>query len=412
MTAPAHSVAAADLILRHRPFMLFWSARGFGSMAYQIQGVAVGWQVYDLTHDPLSLGLVGLAQFLPALLLALPAGHIVDRYPRRTVYRLCLAIEALGALLLGLGSIIGGLGVVGIYAIAALFGAARAFEHPASSSLLPGLVSRQSFGRAVAWNSSVGQTATLIGPMLGGLLYAFGPAAAYAGCALGFVAAGLLIAAVPKPAPTQTAAKPTLRSVFAGLAFIRAERAILGAISLDLFAVLLGGTVALLPIYARDILDAGPLGLGLLRSAPALGGLGIGMILAFFPLARHAGWTMFAAVATFGLATCVFAISHDFALSCAALAVLGGADMISVFVRASFVQLSTPDAMRGRVSAVNAIFIGTSNQLGEFESGVTAAWFGAEAAVLIGGIGTLAVVAIWLVLFPELRRIDRLVSKP
>ena len=411
MTAPALPVAA-DLILRHRPFMLFWGARGCGSIAYQIQGVAIGWQVYDLTRDPLALGLVGLAQFLPALLLALPAGHVVDRYPRRTVYRLCLTVEALGALLLALGSATGHLDVWGIYVLAALFGAARAFEHPAQASLLPGLVPRDMFGRAVAWNSSIGQTATLVGPMFGGLLYAFGPAAAYAGGAAGFIAAGLLIAAVPPPGAAPPREKPTLRSVFAGLAFIRAERAILGAISLDLFAVLLGGAVALLPVYARDILDTGPLGLGLLRSAPAIGGLGIGMILAFFPLARHAGWTMFTAVAVFGLATCIFAVSRNFALSCAALAVLGGADMISVFVRASFVQLSTPDVMRGRVSAVNAIFIGTSNQLGEFESGVTAAWFGTETAVLIGGIGTLAVVAIWLVLFPQLRRIDRLNFRP
>lgn len=392
--------------------MLFWGARGCGSVAYQIQGVAIGWQVYDLTRDPLALGLVGLAQFLPALLLALPAGHVVDQFPRRTVYRLCLAVEALGVLLLGLGSATGHLDVWGIYALAAMFGAARAFEHPAQASLLPGLVPREAFGRAVAWNSSIGQTATLLGPMIGGLLYAFGPGVAYAGSAAGFITAGMLIASVPPPGAAPKREKPTLRSVFAGLAFIRAERAILGAISLDLFAVLLGGAVALLPVYARDILHSGPLGLGLLRSAPAIGGLGIGMILAFFPLARRAGWTMFGAVAMFGLATCVFALSRNFALSCTALAVLGGADMISVFVRSNFVQLSTPDVMRGRVSAVNAIFIGTSNQLGEFESGVTAAWFGTEAAVLIGGIGTLAVVAIWLVLFPELRRIDRLNPKP
>ncbi len=407
MTASAPPVAA-DLILRHRPFTLFWSARGFGSIAYQIQGVAIGWQVYDLTRDPLALGFVGLAQFLPALLLALPAGHVVDRYPRRAIYRLCLATEALGAILLCLGSAMGWLDVRGIYALAMMFGAARAFEHPAQASLLPGLVPREAFGRAVAWNSSIGQTATLVGPMFGGFLYAFGPAASYAGCAAAFIAASLMIAALPKPAATPPREKPTLRSVFAGLAFIRAERAILGAISLDLFAVLLGGAVALLPVYARDILNTGPLGLGLLRSAPAMGGLAVGMILAFVPLTRRAGLTMFAAVAMFGLGTCVFAVSRDFALSCAALAVVGGSDMVSVFVRASFVQLSTPDVMRGRVSAVNAIFIGTSNQLGEFELGVTAAWFGTEAAVLIGGLGTLAVVAIWLVLFPELRRIDRL----
>jgi MFS family permease len=410
MTAPALPVLTRH-IYRHRPFALFWGGRGCSSVAYQIQGVAVGWQVYDLTRDPLALGLVGLAQFLPALLLALPAGHVVDRYPRRTVYRLCLAVEAMGSLLLALGSATGRLDVWGIYLLAALFGASRAFEHPAQASLLPGLVPRESFGRAVAWNSSVGQTATLLGPTLGGLIYALGPGVAYAASAAGFLAARMLIAALPQPRVEAAREKPTLRSVFSGLAFIRAERAILGAISLDLFAVLLGGAVALLPVYARDILHTGSVGLGLLRSAPAVGGLCVGIALAFFPLARHAGWTMFAAVAVFGLATCVFAVSRDFTLSCAALAVLGGADMISMFIRGSFVQLSTPDEMRGRVSAVNAIFIGTSNQLGEFESGVTAAWFGTEAAVLVGGIGTLVVVALWLMLFPQLRRIDRLTPR-
>ena len=401
--------AAVPASLRqHRPFTLYWLLTLCSSSASQIMTVALGWRVYALTGQALDLGLIGLAQFLPALLLALPAGHAVDRYRRRTILRACLALDAGAAFLLCLDSAGGSLGVEGIFLAAALLGVARAFEWPASSSLLAGLVPRAIYPQAVAWNSSVRQVATIAGPALGGLLYGIGPTAAFAACAGAWLAALALAMGLPPAAQILPRDKATLRSVLAGIAFIWQRKEIFGAISLDLFAVLLGGATALLPIYARDILVTGPLGLGMLRSAPAVGALVVSAALARWPLRRHNGRAMFAAVTVFGLATCVFAVSQSFALSLAALVVLGASDMISVFVRLTLVQLRTPDAMRGRVSAVNGIFIGTSNQLGEFESGVTAALFGTVPAVLLGGIGTLAVVALFAALVPSLRKVDRL----
>jgi MFS family permease len=391
----------------HRPFTLFWLMTGCTGAASQIVTVALGWRVYALTGQALDLGLIGLVQFLPALLLALPAGHAVDLYPRRTILRACLMLDAAAALLLCFGA--GGGEVAALYLGAGLLGVARAFEWPASSSLLAGLVPRALYPRATAWNTSVRQVVTIGGPALGGLLYGFGPEIAFAACALAWLAAaGLALALPPSVQAIPEERKPSLRSVLAGLAFIWRRQEIFGAISLDLFAVLLGGATALLPIYARDILLTGPVGLGALRSAPAVGALMVSAALARWPLQRHAGKAMFAAVALFGIATCVFALSDSVALSLAALAVLGAADMISVFIRLNLVQLRTPDAMRGRVAAVNGLFIGTSNQLGEFESGVTAWAFGTVPAVLLGGIGTLGVVAVFARLVPSLWRVDRL----
>ena len=406
MTAEA---APAPVSLRHhRAFTLYWLMSGCRSTAGQVMSVALGWQVYALTHDALDLGLIGLAQFIPAFVLALPAGHAVDRYRRRTILRCCLAVDATAALLLALGSAGGWLQVEAIFALAAMIGAARAFEAPAGSALLAGLVPRASFSRAVAWNSSVHQVATIIGPALGGLLYGLSAAACYAACAAAWGTGLALALFLPPAAQAAGREKATPRSVLAGLEFIWQRKEILGAISLDLFAVLLGGAAALLPIYARDILLTGPFGLGLLRSAPAVGALLVAATLARRPLERNNGPAMFASVALFGVATCVFAVSQNMILSLAALAAMGAGDMVSVFVRLSLVQLRTPDEMRGRVSAVNSIFIGTSNQLGEFESGVTAAWFGTVPAALIGGIGTLVVVGLWALFFPGLRHIDRL----
>jgi MFS family permease len=408
----ADSAAMQDVIplsLRHhRPFTFYWLMTGCRSSAVQILNVALGWRVYELSGQALDLGLVGLVQFLPALLLALPAGHAVDRYPRRAILRACLALDAAAAALLCLGSVTGQIGIGGIFLAAALLGVAQAFEWPASSALLAGIVPRSDYPRAVAWNTSVRQMTTILGPALGGILYGFGPNVAFGVCAGGWLAVLVCALGLPPAEQILLREKTSWRSVLAGLAFIWRRQEIFGAISLDLFAVLLGGATALLPIYARDILAAGPIGLGMLRSAPAAGALLVSAALARWPLSRHSGPAMFAAVALFGVATCVFAVSQSFVLSLAALAVLGAGDMISVYVRLTLVQLRTPDDMRGRVSAVNGIFIGTSNQLGEFESGVTAALFGTVPAVLIGGIGTLAVVALWPVLFPGLWKADRL----
>jgi MFS family permease len=356
----------------------------------------------------LALGLIGLAQFLPMALLTLVVGHVVDRYDRSLIARLCQACAGVTLVTLALAASTGRLGVAGIFTAVVVIGAARSFEHPTLATLLPAIVKPGDLPRATAWSASANQTATIIGPSVGGLLYGLGPHVAYAAAAFAYVCAGLLLSRLRvsrKPGPREPM---TLTSIFSGIAFIRANKAVLGAISLDLFAVLLGGATALLPIYARDILHTGPLGLGVLRSAPALGALTASLVLTRHPLRRHVGGKMFAGVVVFGLATVVFGLSTSFALSLTALAILGAADVVSVVVRFSLVQLRTPDAMRGRVSAVNSLFIGTSNQLGEFESGLTAALFGVVPAVMLGGFGTLAVAALWIYLFPELRRVDRL----
>jgi MFS family permease len=401
-STPSHSV------LHEKPFALFWCARVASSIAFQMQAVAVGWQAYMLTGSAFYLGLVGLAQFLPMFLLTLAVGHIADRYDRRLIARVCQIVEAIAAAALAFGSAAGWLGRESLLAIVAVTGAARAFEGPIMQALVPGLVPVPLLPRAYALAASANQTATILGPTLGGFLYAAGPSAVYGTAGGLFLAANLCMAAIrmqwvpPKREPV------SLRTLFAGIAFIRSRPAILGAVSLDLFAVLLGGATALLPIYARDILRTGPWGLGFLRSAPALGALCMSLFLARYPLRRRVGRTMFGAVAIFGTATIVFGFSTVFFLSFGALVILGAADVISVVIRNSLVQIETPDEMRGRVSAVHMMFIGTSNQLGEFESGVTAALFGTVPAVAIGGAGTLFVAALWMHLFPPLRDIEAL----
>ncbi len=382
-------------------------SRSGSAMAYQMQSVAVGWQIYALTHRALSLGLLGLAQFLPMVLLIFVAGHAADRFERRRIAAICQLVEMLGACGLLCASILHALTPALIYAAVALLGAARAFEAPCMQAMLPSLVPPAQYPRVAAMFASVFQSVTIIGPSLGGLLYGLGAPVPYAVCACLFAAASICAGLIPRRAPPPR--EPvSLGAVFGGIAFIRSRPDILGAISLDLFAVLLGGATALLPVYARDILHAGPFALGLLRAAPAVGALTLSLILARHPIGGRAGPVMFAAVALFGLATIVFGLSRSLPLSIAALAVLGAADVVSVVVRSSLVQLRTPDSMRGRVSAVNMLFIGTSNQFGEFESGTLAALIGAMPAVVLGGVGTLLVTLLWMRLFPTLRRLDRL----
>jgi MFS family permease len=394
--------------LSFRNFRLFLGLRLPAALAVQMQSVAVGWQVYDITHAPLSLGFVGLAQFLPVFGFAIVAGHVADRYNRRFILMGCLALQLICALLL-LAIVASGLRTVWpVYAVLLLFGTARAFSAPAVQSILPNLVPRAQLSQAFAWNSSSFQAMTIAGPAIGGLIYALGAGTVYAAAA-GLFLLSLAAALVLRTPKVQSDGRGMdLGSLFAGIRFIRNHPAIAGAISLDLFAVLFGGATALLPVYARDILDIGPAGLGLLRSAPAVGAVAVGLILAHRSLGRHAGRTMFAAVGLFGAATIVFGLSHNFALSLAALVVLGASDMVSVFVRQNLVQRATPDAMRGRVNGVNFLFIGASNELGEMESGATAAWFGSVEAVVLGGLGTLAVMVLWFWMFPQLRRVDRL----
>ena len=393
-------------LLRHRPFALFWFARASSSFAYQMLSVAIGWTVYTQTGSAFDLGLVGLAQFLPVLLLTLPAGHAADRYDRRRIVATCQVVEFAAALLLAAGVAAGWMGVNAIFATVILLGAARAFESPTLGALMPGLVGEARLQQASAWSASANQTATILGPAFGGVLYAAGAAIPFAFAAALFAAAATLVSLIQIVRPLPAREPATLRSVLSGAVFIWQHKAVLGAISLDLFAVLLGGATALLPIYARDILHTGSWGLGVLRAAPAVGALATSVYLARNPLRRGAGLRMFAAVIVFGLATVVFAVSRSLMLSIAALVVLGAADVVSVVVRFSLVQLRTPDLMRGRVNAINMLFVGTSNQLGEFESGMTAALLGTVPAALVGGLATVAVALLWMRLFPALRDVD------
>lgn len=408
MHPPSTDSGHSQSLLRHKPFTLYWCARILTSLAYQVVGVAVGWQIYALTGSAWYLGLVGLAQFLPMFLLTLVAGQVADRFDRRMIASVCQMVQGLAAGVLALGSFSGWQSEESILVILLIAGAARAFEGPTMSALVPGLVPPASITRAVTLASSAWQTASIVGPALGGFLYAIGTPIVYMAACILFFGASAFISIIRIERSAVKREPVTLNSFFAGIHYIRKRPEILGAISLDLFAVLLGGATALLPAYAKDILLTGPWGLGLLRSAPAVGALVMSMALARFPLRRRVGRIMFGAVAIFGIATTAFALSTSFLLSLGALVVLGAADMISVVIRQSLVQIRTPDEMRGRVSAVNSMFIGTSNQLGEFESGVTAAWFGVVPAVLIGGIGTLIVVLAWIRFFPQLAEIDSL----
>jgi len=397
-------------VYRDRDFYVFAAVRFVVTIAFQIQSVAIGWKIYQVTQSTFALGLVGLCQFGPMFLLTLPAGDIADRFDQRKVLSLTQTMQSLCAALFLLLVIFVPKTDWPYYLVLVLFGATRGFYGPASQSLLPFLVPTEKLPRAIALSSSVFTTATIAGPALGGFLYALGPTATFSVSLVLMVAASILTATLGgrlRPPLVDTGAS-RLERVREGIDFVLHRPVVLGAMSLDLFAVLLGGATALLPAFASDILHVGPIGLGVLRSGPAVGAAVMAFTLTRWPIGRNTGLTMFVAVALFGAATIVFGLSTSFPLSLAALFVLGATDMISVFVRTSFVQFATPDAMRGRVSAVNMLFIGASNELGEFESGITAAWFGTVPAVVIGGIGTLLVVAIWMRLFPSLRKIDRL----
>lgn len=398
----------AASVLAHPAFAHFWVTRIATMMAYQMLSVAVGWHMYELTNSALDLGLIGLAQFLPSIVLVLLVGHVADRYDRRRIARITMIIGVAASLALCLGSAADRVNELAIFAAVFVIGAARAFQNPTMQALLPSLIPPHDLSRAVASSATATQVAVIAGPAVGGLVYAFGPAVVYVVCAVLYAIGVVLMKRIPVEHKRRDKEPPSLASLFAGIHFIRDHRVMLGAISLDLVAVFLGGATALLPIYARDILHIGPWGLGILRSATAVGALGMALWLGRYPLGGNVGRTLFAAVAIYGAATIVFGLSTIAAVSFVALLVMGASDMVSVVIRSSLVQLGTPDHMRGRVNAVNTMFIGASNQLGEFESGVTAEWFGTVRAVVLGGIGTLAVVAIWMRLFPRLAGYDRL----
>ena len=401
--------SGALAILRRRNPACYALGRLCGTLAWQMLAVGVGWHVYALTRDPLALGLTGLSSFLPFVMLVLVGGHVADRAARRSVVMWAYGLEALCALaLLSLSA--GSLQHVWpIYLLLAVFGATHAFWAPAMQSMLPQLVRREELGRAVALSAMIFQITAVCGPALGGVLYLIGPRALYGVCLLLFAAAALCFGLIS--APTRAAVAPaigTTRRFLEGLSFVRHNPLLLGVMSLDLFAVLFGGVVALLPIYASDVLHTGPVGLGLLRAAPGAGAALVGITLALRPMRSHAGSWLFGGVAVFGMCMIIFGLSRNFALSCAALLIGGSADMISVYVRSILVQVATPDAIRGRVSAVNSMFIGASNELGEFESGLTASWFGAVPAVVVGGALTLACALSWSLMFPALRRLKHL----
>lgn len=413
MTTPAGASRSRFAPLaRERGFVLYQAARVLSMLGVQMQGVALAWHLYDMTRDPMSLAFVGLAQFAPQILLSLVTGLVADHVDRRRVLAAAHGLVVIAALGLFALARSGSRRVAAVYALSVVVGAARAFGGPAGQALLPTLVPRDLFPTAVALSSSTWQLAMIVGPSLGGLLLgATGrPEAVYAATATLLAISIGLVSLVPRPADAEPTPKRAIRAadVALGLRYVLSNKPVLGAISLDLFAVLLGGAVALLPIFAKDRLDAGPMGLGVLRAAPAIGAASMAALLALRPLRRRAGAWLLACVFAFGLATIAFGFSRSLPLSVVALAVSGAADMVSVVVRLTLVQLKTPDEMRGRVAAVNAVFIGASNELGEFESGLTAAWLGPVAAVVVGGVGTCVVVALWAVLFPSLRKIDRL----
>jgi MFS family permease len=409
MTYPPVS---GHIAFQYPNFRYYMTARFLITTSSEMQAVAVAWQVYAITHRPLDLGLVGLAQFLPGVLLFLLAGHTADRVPRQRILAICCAAFAVCSLALLAITLHGISSVWPIYAVLLGNGTVRAFNGPASQAFVPLLVPVEYFPNAVAWSASVFMSAVIVGPMIGGPLYGFlgNPIPVYACAAAATCTALALILALRLPAITRPRAAASVEAVLGGLRYIWRTRLVLGAISLDLFAVLLGGAVAMLPVYARDILNLGAPGLGLLRSTPGAGALITAVALAHWPLRRRAGYAMLCCVAGFGIATIVFGLSHSVPLSLLALVMVGSTDMVSVNVRQNMVQLTTPDEMRGRVSAVNSIFVGASNELGQFESGITAQWFGVVPSVVLGGIGTLVVVAAGAWLFPALRRVDRLSS--
>lgn len=405
---PETSSANRYAAFRHSAFSRYWAARFLTTFATQIVSVAVGWQIYDLTRDPFDLGLVGIIQFAPSLLLVLITGSVADRFGRRLIMALAAFLEAGCALALLYLTWRGLTGPGEVFAILFMFGIARAFFGPASASLVANLVPAEDFANAIAWNSSAWQTATIVGPVAGGLLYGLSATTAYGVATAFMLAAGLLIISIPKPAQHSETEKTSLETIFAGFRYIWSEKIVLGAISLDLFAVLLSGAVALLPVYARDILELGPWGLGLLRAAPGIGAIMVAVWLTSHPIRDHAGMIMLFFVAMFGAFTIVFGVSTVPWLSILALALLGATDMISVYVRETLIQLWTPDRVRGRVNAVNMVFVGASNELGEFRAGTMAALIGTVPAVVIGGVGAIAVAGIWAVIFPALRKVRHL----
>jgi MFS family permease len=393
---------------RHSSYTRFFFARFLGAFATQILSVSVGWQMYDNTGNVFYLGLIGLVQFLPSLLLILVTGSVADRYNRRAIVSTCMIVSAVCAgALLGL-TIADAFEPTIVFAILVVFGIERAFAAPAVQSLAPNLVPQKDLSNAVAWNSSSWQTASIVGPVAGGLLYGASPVVAYSVSFGFFAAAAVLVFLVKRPPQRKSEKAVSLDTLFAGFRFIFAEKVVLGAISLDLFAVLLGGAVALMPVFARDILELGPWGLGLLRAAPGIGAIMVAIALASVPIRHNAGTFMFIGVALFGVGTILFGFSETAWLSILALMLMGAADMASVYVRETLIALWTPDEVRGRVNAVNMVFVGASNELGEFRAGTMAHFIGPVPAVVLGGFGTLAVAAVWALGFPQLRKIDSL----
>ena len=404
-TAPSDSRVA----FQYPNFRLYQGARFLAVAASEMQSVAVGWQVYEITKRPLDLGLVGLAQFLPGIILFLLAGHTADRLPRKRILEVTNGAFAICSTLLLTITLRGSQSVQPIFGVLVLIGVVRAFSGPASQSFLPLLVPKDHFPNAVAWGSSFFQAATIFGPTIGGLLYGwFGNAKIVYGTAATSYLIALILIYLIRTRSIQRPRGTSLESVLAGFRYVFQNKLVLGAVSLDMFAVLLGGAVALLPVYAREILRVGPWGLGILRSAPGVGAVLMAIVVAHWPLKKKAGSIMLWCVAGFGVFTVVFGLSRNLVLSLTALFLVGATDMVSVIVRSTMVQLATPDEMRGRVSAVNLLFIGASNEFGQFESGITAQWFGTIPAVVLGGIGTLAIVALWAWRFPELRQVNEL----
>jgi MFS family permease len=404
------SVAGAQptSLRSHRPFALYWVSRVSSTVALQMQAVAVGWLMYDITNNPLDLGLVGLTQFIPAALFVLVAGQVADRFDRRMIVRICQMTSALATATLAIGTAGGFMTRESLLAVVFVTGSARAFEQTTMTTLLPGIVPLSLLSRATAAGASATQIAVIGGPAMGGLLYAVSPVLVFALCCALYLTSSILIGLV-KVERTAASREPlSLAVLFAGFRYIRHNPVILGVISLDLFAVILGGVYALLPVFARDVFHAGPWGLGLLRASPGVGALIAAIILAHRPPQRRVGKIVFGAVGIYGLAITVFALSNSFLLSMALLAVLGAADMISVVVRMTLIQLETADDMRGRVAAVNSLFVIASNQLGDFRAGLMAAWLGTIPAVLVGGGGTLLVVVVGRSLFRSLYRVETL----
>jgi MFS family permease len=410
LPADASTSTHGRVAFQYRDFRFYQLARLSSIVANEAQSTALAWQVYEITKSPLALGYVGLAQFLPGILLSVIAGHAADRFDRRRILQVCNTASLASSLLLLTYVLRGANRVEPIYAILVLIGITRAFSGPASQSLLPQMVKKEHFPNAVAWGSSVFMLATILGPAIGGGIYAIanGPVLVYAAGAMLYVVTLTCITLLHVRTGRMEHAETSLHTLFAGFRYVWEKKIILASISLDLFAVLLGGAVALLPVVADQVLNTGPWGLGMLRSAPAVGAGVMGGLVAFRPIRSKAGAIMLWCVAIFGVSTIVFGLSRSFWVSLAAMFVLGASDMVSVIIRATLVQIATPPEMRGRVSAVNLLFIGASNEFGQFESGLTAHWFGTIPAVIIGGVGSIVVVAVWALLFPSLRKIDKL----